>query len=214
MAESNVATAKLLKRALKDDTTIMQSLSASLGEKDALKVKGKIDKAAKRTLLYRLRTKVLGHKHESLSECVKSVIRTLTHEGYRDLAKIKEAKKALKEEKKDKHITKEEYKKQKAELNKAAKDIKKEKLTAKDKLDTVRFDKQVLRNPHTGGVAKTVRDAYIQGKLGIAKDKTKSKVGEWVADHITDRDRKKRDKKDEYKSAIDFITGKDSRKDI
>ncbi len=111
MAESNVETAKLLRKALKDDEGIMRSLSNSLGEKDALKVKRKIDEASKRTLLYRLKAKVIGHKYESLGECIKSVISTLTHEGYRDLSKIKDAKKSLKDDKKDGRITKEEYKK-------------------------------------------------------------------------------------------------------
>ena len=73
MANSNVEMAQNLSNLLNNESTIMKSISNSLGNRDATRFKKKIDVAAKNTQLHQLKVKIFRQKYDSLQDCVQSI---------------------------------------------------------------------------------------------------------------------------------------------
>ena len=82
MAESNVNTAKMIQTALRKDNGIMDQLVASLGAKEAGKVKKSIDAAARNSIFTRLKVKIRGKQYHDAEECIKATITELKNGGF------------------------------------------------------------------------------------------------------------------------------------
>lgn len=92
MANSNLEIAKNIKNMLDNEKDTMESLTKSLGKKDAKKFKNQIDAAAKNTKLHQLKVLVCRQKYDSLQECIQSVMKSFQQV---DGGTIRMAKRAL-----------------------------------------------------------------------------------------------------------------------
>lgn len=82
MAESNVNVAKMIQTALRKDNGLMNQLVASLGAKEAGKVKKTIDAAAKNSIFTRLKVKIRGRQYHDAEECINATITELKNGGF------------------------------------------------------------------------------------------------------------------------------------
>ena len=200
MADSNVEMAKMIKAALKTEQGLMEGLTKALGKKGASKFQKEIDAAAKNTILHRLKVSLLRHKYNTARECIMGTIRTLTHEGFNNAQEISAELKRLKDDYKAGNITKAEYNQLKSHLETEKKRAKKE------SLGSLEMDKKILDTEHAGTAVKKVVKTAASAKVDYEKEKIAKKASNWVQDHVTDRNRKKRDKQGEYKRAGEFLS--------
>ena len=199
IADSNMELAKVLKVALKEESTIMETLSKSLGKRRAEKFRKEIDAAAKNTMLHRLKVRLFRKRYDNIHEVIQGTIRAFTHAGFATKAEVKEKMRDLKQDRKDGKISKDQYKSDMRDLKNAKKDAKKE------IHNSLKLDKQILDNEYTGTIVKTTAKAAVRGAVDAGKDAIGNAVDTAIKDKITDRDRKKRDAKGEYKPAHKFF---------
>ena len=82
MAESNVDTAKMIQRALRADSKLMDQLSKSLGDKEAGKFKKSINAAARNSILTRLKVKIRHQQYEHVEDAFQATITELKNGGF------------------------------------------------------------------------------------------------------------------------------------
>lgn len=81
-AESNVTVAKALSTMLKTDKGAMEHLSKELGDKQMHEFESRVDKAAKNSMLTRLKLKILRRRYSDMQSCIKGTIDSLLHAGF------------------------------------------------------------------------------------------------------------------------------------
>lgn len=202
MADSNIDSAKVLREVLRREEGVMETLSKALGKKDAMKFEKEINAAAKNTLLHRLKVRLFRHKYDSLADCIKGTVSSLTGAGFHTAEEYKRLKKMAKDSYKDGAISKEEYKSRTKEYNEGIKRAKAEQRS------TVKLGLKFVNDPQYKPIVKTVMKAAVNAKVDLTKEQLEKKIDTFIKDHITDRDFEKRNHEGIYKTAFDFWTGR------